>query len=310
MSSNEVYLLWGSTGWIGGILQGLLRDGGKKVVVAKARLQNREEVEKELDEHQPTRVLIAAGITGRPNVDWCETNKEATVRTNVIGTLGIVDACWQRGIHATLFATGCIYEYDKDHPIGGRGFTEEDRPNYDGSFYSKTKAIVEELLKVYSNVLILRLRMPISDDLSERSFVTKIAKYHKVVDIPNSMTVLNELLPLSLSMSEAKLTGIYNFCNPGAISHNEVLQIYKEEVDPNFEWSNFTVEEQAKILGAGRSNNFLETKKLEDEAIKLGHSIPDIKTAVRQALRKAKAKLVAEGRFPDGLPKKLGPGNK
>ena len=143
--------------------------------------------------------MQAAGITGRPNVDWCETNKEATVRTNVIGTLGIVDACWQRGIHATLFATGCIYEYDKDHPvhalacevssdcvheqswvtcpgqIGGRGFTEEDRPNYDGSFYrlevsqmmrwtltgagaSKTKAIVEELLKVYSNVLILRVR--------------------------------------------------------------------------------------------------------------------------------------------------------
>jgi hypothetical protein len=32
-------------------------------------------MEAELDEHKPTRVLCAAGLTGRPNVDWCETNK-------------------------------------------------------------------------------------------------------------------------------------------------------------------------------------------------------------------------------------------
>lgn len=38
-----------------------------------------------------------------------------------------------------------------------------------------------------------------------------------------------------------------NFTNPGAISHNEILQLYKDYVDPEFEWSNFTVEEQAKV---------------------------------------------------------------
>ena len=54
------------------------------------------------------------------------------------------------------------------------------------------------MLKQYPTCMILRVRMPISDDLSSRSFVTKIAKYEKVVDIPNSMTVLTELLPASL----------------------------------------------------------------------------------------------------------------
>ena len=70
--------------------------------------------------------------------------------------------------------------------------------------------------------------MPISDDLSPRNFVTKIVKYEKVVDIPNSMTVLTELLPVSLVMAQRKVTGIVNFCNPGAISHNEVLALYKK----------------------------------------------------------------------------------
>lgn len=32
----------------------------------------------------------------------------------------------------TLYATGCIFEYDAAHPIGGPGFTEEDKANFDG----------------------------------------------------------------------------------------------------------------------------------------------------------------------------------
>ena len=56
------------------------------------------------------------------------------------------------------------------------------------------------------------------------------------------MTVLTELLPVSLVMAQRKITGIVNFCNPGAISHNEVLALYKEFVDPEYTWSNFTLE--------------------------------------------------------------------
>lgn len=51
--------------------------------------------------------------------------------------------------------------------------------------------------------------------------------------------------------------GIYNFCNPGAISHNEVLDLYKKHIDPKYEYKNFSLDEQAQILKAGRSNNTL-----------------------------------------------------
>lgn len=50
------------------------------------------------------------------------------------------------------------------------------------------------------------------------------------------MTVLPELLPLSVEMARRKLTGIMNFTNPGAISHNEILQLYKDYVDSDFTW--------------------------------------------------------------------------
>ncbi|KAJ1487021.1 hypothetical protein T484DRAFT_1889791 [Baffinella frigidus] len=145
--------------------------------------------------------------------------------------------------------------------------------------------------------------------------------FQGVVDVPNSMSVLTDLLPLALAMSKKQLTGIYNFTNPGVISHNQVLQMYKEEVDPKFAWDNFSVEEQgkilaagrsnkfldtSKILAAGRSNNFLDTTKLEavgkilaagrsnnflDTAKKTGQRLPDILTATREAAKETGQRL-------------------
>ena len=66
-------------------------------------------------------------------------------------------------------------------------------------------------------VLTLRLRMPISDDLSPRNFITKISKYEKVVNIPNSMTVLHDLLPVAVDMAKCGIAGVFNFVNPGVI---------------------------------------------------------------------------------------------
>jgi len=86
----------------------LLEESGKRVVVATSRIENRQDVERELDSHKPSNVLVAAGLTGRPNVDWCETNREATVRVNVCGTINVADLCSTRSIHCTIFATGAI----------------------------------------------------------------------------------------------------------------------------------------------------------------------------------------------------------
>lgn len=69
------------------------------------------------------------------------------------------------------------------------------------------------------------------------------------------MTVLPELLPMAIEMAKRNLTGIMNYTNPGTISHNEILQLYKDYIDPEFTWSNFTLEEQAKVCGVTMGNN-------------------------------------------------------
>ncbi|KAI3505162.1 hypothetical protein L1887_27095 [Cichorium endivia] len=261
------FLIYGRTGWIGGLLGKLCESQGIEYTYGSGRLESRDTLIADLAAVNPTHVFNAAGITGRPNVDWCESHKAETIRTNVVGTLTLADVCREKGLILINYATGCIFEYDSVHQLGsGVGFKEEDTPNFDGSFYSKTKAMVEELLKNYENVCTLRVRMPISSDLTNpRNFITKISRYEKVVNIPNSMTILDELLPISIEMAKRNLTGIYNFTNPGCVSHNEVLELYKEYIDSSYTWKNFTLEEQAKVIVAARSNNELDTTKLKTE---------------------------------------------
>ncbi|RYY83266.1 hypothetical protein EON63_11635 [archaeon] len=59
-------------------------------------------------------------------------------------------------------------------------------PNPNPYLYT-IQALVEDLLRNYSTTMTLRVRMPISDDLSPRNFVTKIVKYEKVRERPCSM---------------------------------------------------------------------------------------------------------------------------
>ncbi|CAA0808452.1 Trifunctional UDP-glucose 4-6-dehydratase/UDP-4-keto-6-deoxy-D-glucose 3-5-epimerase/UDP-4-keto-L-rhamnose-reductase RHM1 [Striga hermonthica] len=261
------FLIYGRTGWIGGLLGKICEKQGIPYEYGKGRLQDRASILADIASVKPTHVFNAAGVTGRPNVDWCESHKTETIRTNVAGTLTLADVCRDQGLLVMNYATGCIFEYDAEHPEGsGIGFKEEDKPNFTGSFYSKTKAMVEELLKEYDNVCTLRVRMPISSDLSNpRNFITKISRYNKVVNIPNSMTILDELLPISVEMAKRDLRGIWNFTNPGVVSHNEILEMYKEYIEPGFKWSNFTLEEQAKVIVAPRSNNEMDASKLKKE---------------------------------------------
>ncbi|THW84464.1 NAD(P)-binding protein [Aureobasidium pullulans] len=284
--SQKVFLIWGGNGWVAGHLEALLKDQGKSVHTTTVRMENREAVIEELERIKPTHVLNCAGCTGRPNVDWCEDNKAATIRSNVIGTLNLADACEQRGIHISVFATGCIYAYDDAHPIGGPGFLETDPANFSGSFYSATKSRVEEIMMNYSNVLCLRLRMPVSDDLHPRNFVTKITKYERVVDVPNSNTILHDLLPGAILLAENNETGVYNFTNPGAISHNEVLGFFKKIVRPEFEWKNFSLEQQSLVIKAGRSNCMLDTGKLVRKLEEYGFEVPEVHDAYEQCFKR------------------------
>lgn len=257
----------GKTGWIGQKIVKLLELQGQAYYVAESRMEDRSEILKEIQTSKPKYIINCAGITGTPTVDYCETHQIETIRSNIIGTLNLIDTVYTYGIHITNIGSGCIYEYNKTHPIGsGIGFKETDEPNFFGSFYSRTKAITETFARRYDNVLTLRIRMPIDIDIDHpKNLIGKLIRYQKVINIPNSVTILPDLLPIAIEMTKNERKGIYNFTNPGTLSHNEILTLYKHIVNPEFEWTNFTLEEQSRVLLSRRSNCHLDTSKLLEE---------------------------------------------
>ena len=162
--------------------------------------------------------------------------------------------------------TGCIFEYDEEHPFASeeRGYDEDSRPNFFGSSYSTVKGITDMLMHYFEDTTLnVRIRMPISSKPSRGNFITKLLGYKKISSTPNSMTFLDELLPVLVNMIINKEKGTINLTNPGLITNDEILHHYKEIVDPEFTWETFTTEEQNKLLGSKKSNNYLDTKKLE-----------------------------------------------
>eukprot|EP00164_Ancoracysta_twista_P005410 GFYU01007407.1.p1 GENE.GFYU01007407.1~~GFYU01007407.1.p1 ORF type:complete len:308 (-),score=45.65 GFYU01007407.1:617-1540(-) len=288
-SGQNVVVVFGGSGWLGGLIVQYLQMMNSKlsdpavgadvwrVVSSQYRLEQLPEIARQLEEEGATHVINAAGLTGRPNVDWCEDHKQETIRVNVVGALQLADVCESRGIHLTYFGTGCLYQFDKTHTeTNGVGYTEADKPNFDGSFYSKTKGIVNEMLSHYGHVLNLRFRMPITADTHPRNFVTKITSYSKVISIQNSVSVIPDLLPLCEIMMRHRVCGAYNFVNPGSVCHNDILQKYKEIVAPQHQYETITLNELHGITKAQRSNAILDTTKIMSIAAKYDYKLPHI----------------------------------
>ena len=78
---QTLFLIYGGeTGWIGQKLVCYLREHAKYVKIGSARLENRNEIREELESLNPKFVVNTAGLTGKPNVDWCEEHKTDVLR--------------------------------------------------------------------------------------------------------------------------------------------------------------------------------------------------------------------------------------
>jgi dTDP-4-dehydrorhamnose reductase len=228
------------------------------------------------DTYQPEIVINCAGKCGSPNVDWCEDHRLETTRSNVLGAMVLLQECCERGIYLVHLSSGCIYEGDNN----GEGFTEESPPNFTGSFYSRSKAWIDQIAQHFP-VLTLRLRMPFDGSVSSRNLIMKLRKYKQVLVEPNSLTCVPHFFAASGQLIALRATGVYNVVNRGAISPYEVMEMYRDLVDPTHRFEPLSVDRLGDVARAGRSNCILSTVKLE----RLGIVLPNVRTAVEHALR-------------------------
>ncbi len=296
-------ILLGSSGYIGQAFQQALENRG-----AKFAPLSRKEIDytcfSKLLEHlrktKATFVINAAGFTGKPNVDACESARAETLLGNSIFPVTVANACSAAGIPWGHVSSGCIFQGAKilghgaarveknlmapeiqllreKNPEAVRGFTEEDAPNFSFrqppcSFYSGTKALAEEALLSAGDGFIWRLRIPFDQWDGPRNFLSKLQRYPKVYDNVNSLSHRRDFAEACLDLWERRApAGIYNVTNPGHVSSREVVRLIEKFLSPGRKFEFWAGDEEfyRSAAHAPRSNCVLDVSKLLAAGVKM-----------------------------------------
>lgn len=249
-------------------------------VLVRVDVTDKAAVVNALREHNATAVINAAGKTGQPNVDWCETHPVETFRANVLGACLVAEACAETGAYLLHLGSGCIF-YGPSPQSGG--WRENDHAN-PSALYSRTKYAADVALSVLPNVAVARLRMPIDSVPGPRNLITKLSKYKQVVDVANSVTVVDDLVTVLTQLIDRRATGVFHVTNPGVMRHCDLIDLYRELVDPTHSCEIITAEQLVErgLAAKARSNCILSSQRL----VELGITMRPIDVALRDAMVK------------------------
>ena len=158
--------------------------------------------------------------------------------------------------------------------------TEKDVPDYYNLFYSRTKIYAEGVLDAFikgSNVLIVRVRIPLDKYPSPRNILNKLIKYKTIIDVPNSITYIPDFIKALEHLLKINAKGIFNLTNKGGLRYPALLDVYKKFV-PDFEYTLLPL----KNLKLDRTNLILSVRKLE----KTGFKVRNIKDVLEECVEK------------------------
>ncbi|MFW0862753.1 MAG: sugar nucleotide-binding protein [Candidatus Komeilibacteria bacterium] len=266
----------------GGYIGNRCKDAWPDAEICKDKINSVSDAIAIIDKYRPDAILNTIGIKGKPNVDWCETHQSETMWGNTVVPIMIAEACKQKNVYLLHIGSGCVFYGESPDP---KGWVETDFANPQAT-YSKSKYAADLALSEYPNVGIARIRMPLDNIPSPGNIINKLVEYKKIIDVENSLTVIEDMLDVFHKLLEMKAVGIYHVTNPGTIKHREILDMYKEIVDSSItkEWINEEDLVKQKLATKKRSNNFLQTKALD----KLGIKMRPVKEAVKDSLEKYK----------------------
>ena len=189
----------------------------------------------------------------------------------------LAEECHKMGIQFIHIASGCIFGGPSPHlRIQGdmanptktdTGFTEEDFAN-PPSFYAQTKYACDLAIEQLPNTCILRIRMPLSSQPSPRNLITKLRGYKNIINTPNSMTFLPDLVRCIDFCIEKHKTGIYNCVSPDPLTAVDLMNEYQKYF-PTHQFNIISLTQLSNYIKDGRSNCILDGHKLYSEGFEM-----------------------------------------
>jgi dTDP-4-dehydrorhamnose reductase len=296
-------VLLGASGYIGEAFERVIKLRGYPLTALSRQQMDYARFETLVDflkRTKPSFLINAAGYTGKPNVDACETARAETLAGNTLFPQTIAHACLATGIPWGHVSSGCIYsgakvaqggqwriEKDLTQPdlrkltesnlASIHGFRESDEPNFSfrdppSSFYSASKALAEEAIAGVGQIYIWRLRIPFDEIDHARNYLSKVQRYQKVYDNINSISHREDFVRACLDLWQARAPfGTYNMTNPGFITTRQVVGMIQRILKPQRPFEFWANDEEFYRVAAKtpRSNCVMDTTKLLSAGIKM-----------------------------------------
>lgn len=252
-----------------------------EIVYSKLEISS-ESIEQTIDQYRPDVIINCIGKTGRPNIDWCESNKEKTSVVNTALPILLADICKKKSIKLIQIGSGCIFFGTSPHSLNGvdTGWKETDFAN-PISFYSKTKYACDLILGSMDHVTTLRIRMPVSYKNNHRNLINKLRGYTQIIDIPNSMTFMNDLVKCIDWVIKENKTGIYHVVNPEPVTAAQIMTEY-QKYNRNHRFEIITEQQLDNLTIAKRSNCILNGEKLNKDGFNMTSSQEALEKCMRE----------------------------
>lgn len=236
-----MYCVLGSKGFLGKECVNHLKNAKKTVYESTCRLENAED---DIIKSGASFVICAAGISGRPTIDWCDTHEEETKKTNYDDMLNLIEICRKLKVHLTIFGSGGVYSGKKSI------YTEEDPPDFYEKVYFKYRILLEQ--KLEPHVLYLRIMYPCTFDGNPKCFYQKIwSRRNNLHDVSVPITSVPDLFPTIPELVEKNVTGVFNFVNKGTTPLKNLVRaetcIHSDEQRGSYELSTTKLEKYVKV---------------------------------------------------------------
>ncbi|PCD43486.1 hypothetical protein AU210_002581 [Fusarium oxysporum f. sp. radicis-cucumerinum] len=157
----------------------------------------------------------------------------------------IIKFCVNRGIHCTFFSHENFYRHDGRNCFCDSGFEEEAElnikllPNSLSTyvFHQVSTVAPLSLLKLMqwpassTQARKRRLRSPVWDHNTQSFLQNYERTLVRTNNKHNSWSVLHDLLPAAVFLAIHKVTGTFNFTNPGTATNYSVLALLRDELN-------------------------------------------------------------------------------
>jgi dTDP-glucose 4,6-dehydratase/dTDP-4-dehydrorhamnose 3,5-epimerase len=259
---KELFLVYGANYFLGKYFVNYLARTNKSFQIGSNDFHDKNSLQNEIEKVAPSHIFCFNELALQDNSLWYETNKLDEIRKNFLYISLLAQISNELNIHSTFLALN-------------QNTTSSD------NLILQLNSFQNAFFNSFENILRIKLSYLLSSDLHPTSILNKLLKFKTIESFPLSISVVDDTLPLILNLAEKRIVGKFSLSNPGKITQDDLLQIYKKSINSDHEY---------KVV---KSHMLLDDSS-DENITDLSYKLPTIKQSIETVMSHLKENIQQE----------------